>query len=66
MVIKIVVPRVDCALKDQVPEGRRLGVPGVPAEAQQRRRGTGRRSLRPDSHPSQASSVGRPDLETLS
>ncbi len=36
------------------------------AKAKQRRRGIGRRSLRRDSHPSQAFAVGRPDLETLS
>src|SRR5208282_3988427 len=35
-------------------EGRRFGVPGVPAEAKQRRRAIGRRSLRRDSHPSEA------------
>ena len=46
--------------------GRSLGVPGVPAEAKQRLRAIGRRSLTRDLHPSKAFAVGRPDLETLS
>src|SRR5208337_3509101 len=47
-------------------EGRRFGVPGVPAKAQKRRRALGRRFLRYDSHASESFAIGRPDLETLS
>ena len=66
--IAAVMERDDVAMrKERVQrEGRRFGVPGVPAEAKQRRRAIGRGSLRGNSHASKAFAVGRPDLETLS
>ena len=66
--IAAIVERDDIAMRKERMqcEGRRLGIPGVPAEANQRRRAIDRRSLSRDSHPSKAFAVGRPDLETLS
>src|SRR5208283_6170857 len=66
--IAAVVKRDDLAMRKERMQGkgRRLGVPGVPAEAKQRRRAIGRRSLRGNSHSSKAFAVERPDLQTLS
>jgi hypothetical protein len=66
--ITAVVEHDDIAMRKErmQAEGRRFGVPGVPAEAQKRRRAVGRRSLRRNLHPSKAFAVGRPDLETPS
>src|SRR5208337_764549 len=62
--IAAVMERGDIAMRKErmQGEGRRFGAPGVPAEAEQRRRAFGRRSLRRDSRASESFAVRRSDL----